>query len=211
MRDFARVLTLLCLLLVIAGAACAQEAGIEPATKMPSVLTVPPEAQPSANFNVDAATDAYLAQIPADARSRSDAYFEGGYWMTLWDFLYGVVVAIILLNFRWSARMRDWAERFTSSRNIHTFIYWVEYLILTTILVFPLTVYEGFTREHKYGLATQTFGPWLNDQFKDMLVTLVLGGIVVVVLFAIVRRLPNTWWIWGAAVCIVFYAILVII
>jgi STE24 endopeptidase len=208
MRDCARVFTLLCLLLVIASAAFAQEAGIEPATKMPSVLTVPPEAQPSANFNVDAATDAYLAQIPADARSRSDAYFEGGYWMLLWDFLYGAVVALILLNFRWSAKMRDWAERFTSSRNVHTFIYWIEYLILTTILLFPLTVYEGFFREHKYGLATQTFGPWLNDQFKDMLVTLVIGGIAVVVLFAIVRRLPNTWWIWGAVVSVVFNAVL---
>ena len=39
-----------------------------------------------------AATDAYLATVPADKRARSDAYFEGGYWMQLWDFLFGAVV-----------------------------------------------------------------------------------------------------------------------
>jgi len=27
---------------------------------------------------------------------------------------------------------------------------------------------EGFIREHKYGLATQTFGPWLGDQLKGL-------------------------------------------
>src|SRR5205085_8339975 len=75
-------------------------------SQMPSVVTVPQAAQPSAHFDPEAATEAYLAQIPAPARARSDAYFEGGYWLLLWDFLYGAAVSLLLLNFRWSARMR---------------------------------------------------------------------------------------------------------
>ena len=39
-------------------------------SQMPSVIVVPPEAQPSPNFSADAATEAYLAQIPAAARAR---------------------------------------------------------------------------------------------------------------------------------------------
>jgi len=171
---------------------------------MPSVITVPPEAQASPNFSADAATNAYMAEIPASAKSRSDAYFEGGYWMTLWDFLYGIVIALLLLNLRWSAAMRNFAERITRFKPIQTAIYWIEYLLLTTVLVFPLTVYEGYIREHKYGLATQTFVPWLGDQLKGLGIGVVLGGIIVVVLFGIVRRLPQTWWIWGAVVTTVF-------
>ena len=180
--------------------------GALPNTAMPSVLTVPPEAQAGPNFNVDAATNAYLAEIPADKRAKSDAYFEGGYWLILWDFLIGIVVSLLLLNLRWSAAMRNLAERITRFKPIHTFIYLAEYLVLTTILVFPMTVYEGYSREHKYGLATQTFGPWLNDQFKSLLVGLVLGGIITVILFGIVRKLPRTWWIWGAIVAVAFNA-----
>ena len=136
-----------------------------PATnEMPSVIQVPAEAQPSAHFDATAATNAYLAQIPADKTARSDAYFEGGYWLILWDFLYGVVIALILLNLRWSARMRDLAERVTRFKPVHTFVYWVQYLVVATILGFPLSVYEDYFREHKYGLATQTFGPWMSDQ-----------------------------------------------
>jgi len=171
---------------------------------MPSVIQVPAEAQASPHFDAAAATNAYLAQIPADKTARSDAYFEGGYWMILWDFLYGAVIALLLLNLRWSARMRDLAERVTRFKPVHTFVYWLQYLVLTTILVFPLTVYEDYFREHKYGLATQTFGPWMGDQMKGLAVNLVLGGPLAMLLFGVVRRFPRTWWIWGAVVTNLF-------
>jgi len=185
--------------------------GVQPATAMPSVITVPPEAQPSDHFNADAATEAYLARIPANATARSDAYFEGGYWLILWDFLYGVVIAVVLLNLRWSAAMRNFAERLTRFKPLQTLIYWTEYLILTSILGFPLAVYEGYIRERQYGLATQTLGPWMMDQFKGLLVGIVLGGIITVLLFGIVRRLLGTWHIWGAIVAFIFMVFAVVI
>jgi len=174
------------------------------ANEMPSVIQVPPEAQPSPHFDAVTATNAYMAQIPADKTARSDAYFEGGYWLILWDFLYGAVVCVLFLNLRWSARMRDLSERLTRFKPVQTLVYFLQYLILTTILVFPLTAYEDYFREHKYGLATQTFGPWLLDQVKEFAVTLVLGGLLAVLLFGVVRRLQRTWWIWGAVVTICF-------
>jgi len=200
-----------CLLSGLIAAEPAPVPGQKPLTEMPSVITVPPAAQPSDHFDPEAATNAYLAEIPAEARARSDAYFEGGYWLILWDFLYGVVVALLLLNLRWSAKMRDVAERVTRFKPVHTMVYWAEYLVLTTILLFPLEVYEGYFREHKYGLATQTFGPWLNDEFKGLLVNLVLGAIITALLFGVVRRLPRTWHIWGAVATMLFYVFVVLI
>jgi len=182
----------------------AQNNALENST-MPSVITVPPAAQASANFNVDAATRAYLAQIPPSAKARSDAYFEGGYWLVLWDFLYGVIVALVLLNLRWSAAFRNLAERMSRFKPLQTIVYWAQYIVVTAVVAFPLTVYEGFFREHKYGLATQTFGPWLGDQLKGLLVGLVLGALAATVLFGVARRLPRTWPLWGAIVAIVFF------
>jgi len=171
---------------------------------MPDNIPVPPAAQPSAQFNPQAATDAYLALIPPAAKARSDSYFEGGYWLLLWDFLYGAVVALLILNLRWSAAMRNFAERVTRFGPLRTAIYWIEYLLVISILGFPLAAYEGYFREHQYGLATQTFGPWLGDQAKELLVTVVLGAIITALLFGIVRKLPRTWWIWGALVTSAF-------
>src|SRR6266849_9259395 len=178
--------------------------GAEASTAMPTIIPMPPEAQASSHFNAEAATNAYLEAMPAQARARADAYFEGGYWLMLWDFLAGAIVAILLLNLRWSARMRDLAERVTRFKPVHTFVYWCEYLLVTAILTLPLAVYESYSREHKYGLATQTFGPWMSDQFKMLLVNLVLGGIISIPLFGVVRHWPRTWWIYGAIVTMIF-------
>jgi STE24 endopeptidase len=202
-RAAARILTFTLAAAVFISTALCQQ--------MPSVTTVPAAAQASPNFSIDAATEAYMAQIPPEAKTRSDAYFEGGYWLQLWDFLVAVAISLLLLQTRWSAKMRDLAERLTRFKPLQTGIYWIEYLLLTTLLGFPLGVYEGYTREHKYGLATQTFGPWMGDQFKDLLVNLVLGGVLIIVLFAIVRRLERTWWIWGAIVTEVFLGIVMVI
>ncbi|MBI2840262.1 MAG: M48 family metallopeptidase [Acidobacteria bacterium] len=189
-----------CLALALPAAA----AGAESPTAIPSVIPIPPEAQPSANFSAEAATNAYMALIPPEAKARSDAYFEGGYWLRLWDILYGAAVALVLLNLRWSAAMRNLSERITRFKPLQTILYWTQYVVVTFILGFPLGVYDDYFREHKYGLATQTFGPWMTDQLKDMGIGLVLGAIITVILFGVVRRLQRSWWIWGSVVTVLF-------
>ena len=201
-------LLLASIVLAVAGALAAPPATPD---QLPPVLTIPPAAQASAHFDAEAATNAYLAQLPAEAKTRSDAYFEGGYWLILWDFLYGAAISLLLLSLHWSAGMRNLAERITRFKALQSLIYWAEYLLATTVLGFPLVVYEGYFREHHYGLATQTFGPWMFDQFKALLVGLVIGGLVTMGLFAVVRRLPRTWWIWGAVVAMAFMGVGVMI
>jgi STE24 endopeptidase len=180
-------------------------------TEMPAVITVPDAAKASPNFSAEAATDAYIAEMPTAARERSDKYFEGGYWLILWDFLYAVAVALIILNFRWSAKMRDLAERVTRFKSLQVLYYWLQYLVVASLISLPIAIYEGYFREHQYGLATQTFGPWMIDQFKNLLVNAVLGGILLILLFAVVRRVPRTWWIWGSAVMTVFLVFVILI
>ena len=196
MHKYLRVFAPLFLIAVFAIGALQAQPAIQPTV---DITQIPAAAQPSANFNADAATEAYMAMIPPAATARSNAYFEGGYWLVLWDFLIASAISLLLLNLRWSARMRDLAERITRFHWLQRALYWVQFLLVTTLLGFPWEYYENFVREHKYGLATQTFGPWMGDEVKGLFVNLVAGGIAVMVLFAIVRRLPRSWWIWGSA------------
>lgn len=169
-------------------------------------FTVPATARGTAGapFDPAAATDAWLATVPADKRAKSDAYFEGGYWLQLWNFLLGAAIALLLLAGRWSAKMRDLAERITRRKPLQTLLYFAQYFLVTTLLTFPLTVYEDFFREHAYGLATQGFGAWLGDQAKAAVLAVIFGGVLVALLYGIFRKLPRTWWIWGAVVTLTF-------
>ncbi|MGC2661416.1 MAG: hypothetical protein WA324_25975, partial [Bryobacteraceae bacterium] len=163
----------------------------------PTHPDVPPAAQASAHFDAAAATQAWLDSVPPSAHARSDAYFEGTYWLMLWDFLYGAAVLILLLATGLSARFRDLAERITRVAFVRDFIYWTVFVIAYAVLTFPLTVYEGFFREKKYSLLNQTFGSWFRDQLIALALGVVLGGIAVAVLVMLVRRLPQTWHLWG--------------
>lgn len=154
-------------------------------------------------FDPEAATEAYLAKLSPEAMARSDAYFEGGYWLLLWGFLYGIAVAWLLLATGLSARMRDVAQRATRVPWLQTAIYAAEYIVLWAVLTFPLTLYQGFFREHSYGLSNQTFPQWMRDELVGLLVAIIFGTIALTLIYAVIRRAPRTWWMWGAGVAIV--------
>jgi STE24 endopeptidase len=198
------------LLLALAAAAPGQEPPAPP-PEPPAVDSTPVATPLATPLDPVAATEAYLARLSPEERARSDAYFEGGYWLTLWSLLYGLGVAGLLLSTGLSARMRDLAARITRRGPLRTAIYWAQYLIATTLATAPLTVYQGYFREHRYGLATQTFGPWLADQGKGLAVGLVLGAPFLALLYGILRRAPRTWWIWGAAASTAFLAFVALI
>ncbi|NJO55262.1 MAG: hypothetical protein HC834_01695 [Rhodospirillales bacterium] len=99
-------------------------------------LVVPPGALAGPDFDVEKATQAYVETLSAEKRARSDAYFEGGYWLLLWSLLYGLAVAWIVLGLRISAWIRSKAEAVSARKNVQTLVYALLYTPLATILVF---------------------------------------------------------------------------
>ena len=162
-------------------------------------------------FSVEKETRAYLDRMPQDKKAQSNAYFEGGYWLQLWSFVCGAAITALLVQGRVSARMRDLAQRITRFKPLQTGLYAVQYIIVTAILSFPLSLYSDFFREHQYGLSNQDFGGWLGDWTKGLMVSLILGGVVMMALFGIVRRLQRTWHIWGALVTLAFLVFTIVI
>jgi len=61
----------------------------------PTPLTISPAT--AAPLYPAAATRAWLVTVAAEKRAQSDAYFEGGYWLVLWNFLLGAAISIFLL------------------------------------------------------------------------------------------------------------------
>lgn len=147
-----------------------------------------------------AATRAWLESVPPEERARSNAYVEGGYWLLLWEFLLGAAISILLLTTRASARLRDFSERVMPLSWLQPAIYALPYALLVFLLSFPLDLYAHFFREHAYGLANQSFVPWLREQLTQLGVGLVPFAIILAVLYAIFRRAPKSWWLWGTGV-----------
>ncbi|MDF2604868.1 M48 family metallopeptidase [Sphingomonas sp.] len=158
-------------------------------------------------FDVDAATRAYLDLLQGSARAKSDAYFEGGYWLILWNAVVAVLVYGALLASGFSAWMRDLAERRVRRTWLVPGLYGVLFTLVSFLLFLPWTIYTGFVREAQYDLMSQTFGAWLIDQLKMLGVSLVVNALLFTAIYAVIRRFRRAWWAVGTAVVVGFLTI----
>lgn len=170
-------------------------------------LQIPAAAQTSPDFDVDAATEAYLALLSPQQRRMSDRYFEGGYWLQLWELLWAVGACVLLLATGVSRRLRDWSARISARKWLNTTIYIALLLVTLALIEFPLTIYSDFLREHQYGLSEQPFAGWLSDQIIVLGVDVLVGAIVLSLIYAAVRRSGSRWWLWATGLSFVFLLI----
>jgi Zn-dependent protease with chaperone function len=110
------------------------------------------------------------------------------------DEIWGVVQLLLLLWLGVIAWMRDRAVKLGKNRWLQGFSFLLLFLIATTLLELPLDLY----RHHlslKYGISVQGWASWFGDQGKSFLLTWIIGGLLLMLLFWVIRKLPQGWWL----------------
>ena len=149
-------------------------------------------------FDPEVATRAWMATLDGAARARSDAYFEGGYWLLLWNVVVTALANVVILRFGWAARLSAWARRRTRRPWLASLLFALPYLVLVTLLTLPFTIWTDFIREHHYGLSNQSFGAWAGEAAIATSVNTLLLALLFVGVHVMIRRSPRGWWL-GAA------------
>ena len=158
----------------------------------------------NAPFDVEQASRAYIDTLQGADLEKSNSYFEGGYWLILWGALVGILVDFLILQSRLSARFRDWAERVTRRKWLQPALYALPYIIVGFLIALPWTIYTDFFREQQYDLMSLDFGSWFGEQMVGLVISLIMFPLLVMAIFAVIRRAPKTWWIWGTGVIAIF-------
>ena len=171
------------------------------------LLAALPTAASAQGFDVDAATRAWLDLLSGPARAKSDAYFEGGYWLILWNALAAIACYGLILATGWSARFRDIGERVSKRRWLVVTVTIALLTLVSSLILLPWEIYTDFVREGQYGLMNQTFGGWLADWAKALALSLILTPLLAIAIYAVIRRSPRGWWLWGTGVLTAFMAI----
>ena len=176
-----------------------------------SILTSLVAAASAVPFDADAATQAYLATLQGAARAKSDAYFEGGYWLPLWDALVALVTYWLMLRMGWSAKWSAWASRVTKREWLRPALYSLPYGIAASLIGLPWAIYTGYVREHQYGLSNQSFGEWATEAAIMSGVGLVIGAIFFAIFWAVIRKSPKRWWLWGSGAVAALMAVMILL
>jgi len=116
-------------------------------------------------------------------------------WLGIADFGIGLAFLIVLLATGWTGTLRDFAYRLASQNySLAVFYYVLSLILISKLLGSPLDLY-GFRLEHRYHLSNQRFRGWLWDEFKGLLVGLVLATIIVELVYFVIRQYTQHWWL----------------
>ncbi|MFZ1808569.1 MAG: M48 family metallopeptidase [Cyclobacteriaceae bacterium] len=162
------------------------------------------------SFNVETATQAYIDTLTPEQKEKSDSYFEGGYWLSLWGLLYGLVVAWLFLSKGISSKINAVASK-VKNVNLKNAVYLLLYFLVAYVLSFPLNFYENFYREHQYDLSNLTFGAWMGEEMTGMIIMMIFGSILMVGLYMAMRKVKEKWWLWGGFITFFFLVLILFI
>lgn len=158
-----------------------------------------------------AATNTLLASVPTEQQAISDGYVNAGYRIMVVAVIFDLIVAYLILQSGWSRRWRDLAERKTSRSYPQALIYTVIYLLVVSVVSLPLAWYGDFVIEHRYGLSNQGFATWFVEHLLST--GLLITGLTLFfpLLYFVVRRSPERWWLWGSGLTIACFALLLLV
>jgi Zn-dependent protease with chaperone function len=131
-------------------------------------------------------------------------YYHTGNVLWIVRELWALAVPALFLFTGLSARIRNAARQVGRWWFPTIILYFLAYAILTYLIDWPLNFYEGFLRQHAYGLSNQTLLKWLGDSLKGLLVTLVAGCLFLWVPYLLLRLSPRRWWLYTAILFVPF-------
>jgi STE24 endopeptidase len=130
-----------------------------------------------------------------ERQAKAVAYSRAGYTLYFLSYFLGGLFLFLILRLGWAARFRDIAENVSDKKWIQGFVF-VPLLFLTTaVLHLPLRLYWHALSLH-YEQSIQGWGSWFWDWTKGELLDMVFGIVVVLILFAVMRRSPRRWWLY---------------
>jgi STE24 endopeptidase len=116
-------------------------------------------------------------------------------WLGIGEFLLGLALLLVLLITGWTGWIRDLAYRGAFQIYPLAVSLYVLMLVLISKLLGLGMDYYGFHLEHRYQLSNQKLRGWIWDEVKGLLVSAILAGLLVELLYFIIREFPQHWWV----------------
>ena len=159
------------------------------------------------NFDPAAATAQWLATLSPQETARAIAYTHGSHWLILWSFLVSALVAWVIVRTGLLVAIRSRIERRRRRPILASFVVAAVYSILSWALTLPWAIYQGWWREKQYGLTSQALGGWLGEAVIGAAISVVATSLLLVAIYALIRRARRFWWAWAAGVTAAFIVI----
>jgi len=152
------------------------------------------------------------APVPVPEPSeKALSYYHSGIVLWIVNVLWGLLIPALFLFTGFSARIRDWARRIGKWWFFVIGVYFTIFLVINFVIDLPLSYYQGFARQHAYGLSNQTFGKWFGDEIKGLLLGIVVGFLFLWIPYLLLKKSPRRWWLYTGLLAIPFLILVILV
>jgi Zn-dependent protease with chaperone function len=154
----------------------------------------------------------HVSPVPVPEPSEKTLrYYQSGNQLWVVKTLWGLLVPALILFTGFSARLRNWAKTIGHRWFFIVGVYLLLYLAVVYLLNFPISYFEGFVRQHEYGLSNQSFQQWIGDSLKALMVAMVVGVLFLWVPYLLLKRSPRRWWLYTSFAAVPFLALTMLV
>ncbi len=112
--------------------------------------------------------------------------------------LWGLLIPALFLLTGFSARIRTWAMGVGKWWFVGVALYLVVFTLVNYVVDWPLAFYQGYIRDHAYGLSNQSFQKWFQDSLINLGIGIVMGVLFLWVPYLLLKKSPQRWWLYTA-------------
>ena len=161
------------------------------------------------NPQIAAQTAHYIDSLGPAALQKAHDYTVGREWMLLWALVVAAIVTWLIVRSGVLDRLAGKiAER---RRNLRAFVISLVFLILSTVLTLPWTLYEDYFREKAYGRTSQPLGDWLGQFALSGAISAVITALLFLGVYWLMRRTGKRWWLWSGGLVAITFSVLILL
>ena len=120
--------------------------------------------------------------------------------------VYTILLLLVFLFGKGSDKLAGMAQSISPNPWIYIAIYGAVVIIATKLLFLPLNYFGDYHLEHKFGLSNESVGAWAVDELKSLGLNLLLSVVILDVLYFMLRRAGDWWWI-GAGLFFLLFGV----
>ncbi len=116
-------------------------------------------------------------------------------WLALIEFLLECSLLLFLIESHIQTHFLDFAKM-AQNQLIQLFLFFSAFTIYFFLFRIPFTFYGSYWLEKRYELSNQNFPGWIFETVKKEILSFVFSSVLFLMLFEIIWKSPEHWWIW---------------
>jgi len=154
----------------------------------------------------------YKDTLPAELESvysvekyaKSQEYNQVNYKFSLFQSFLSFVLLLLFIFFRGFKWLDVFVRHYTQNEIYVSLLYFGILFLASTIISLPFSYYHTFVIEERFGFNKMTRALFIKDTLKSLVLSIVLGGIILVAVLWFYKSFSNTFWLYTWAFIAIF-------